>query len=265
MAYVPRWDAIHHNQHIDMKRQIKYRGFGTGEMPGIWYQGCLLVSANGTSYICQPRKSNPNDLCGDIVDPKSVGMSSNNRDKDGTEIFEGDIVRRDWEYHHCSMNPEDEYTTTGYIIGEVKFAPCSGFYIKGYSVSNDHELDEPDVIEVKSAPLNARKCAVIGNVYEMPEMVVVAKTFALVNAYKLNVSNEYRDTHIIPSLHTFFNLVVNDGGNINDYIDNGVYPGMFRNVLRINDVADENCMVEFTVRNIVNNVYYLDFIGRMKG
>lgn len=88
--------------------------------------------------------------------------------------------------------------------------------------------------------------------------------YALRNQDKIaaSLSSDYLHQHIIASLNRFFETVDEDA--LNDYwigyIPNERYP-----ILRINDIADEDCMLEFAVIGRQFDVLRLAFLGRMKG
>lgn len=77
-------------------------------------------------------------------------------------------------------------------------------------------------------------------------------------------SDQYLNDHIIKSLESYFSTY--DDSDITetledaDTIDNLNYP-----ILRINDVSDDNCMLEFAVLGQTYDVIRLSFLGRMKG
>ena len=77
-------------------------------------------------------------------------------------------------------------------------------------------------------------------------------------------SDEYLKEHIIKSLNeyffTFSNQMIEYEIKHSDILDNTNYP-----ILRINDSADDNCMLEFAVLNKIFDVLKLSFLGRMKG
>ncbi len=77
-------------------------------------------------------------------------------------------------------------------------------------------------------------------------------------------SEQYLNDHIIQSINAYFKIH-NDSEiiwtiEIADKVDNTNYP-----ILRINDVADDNCMLEFAVLGQTYDVIKLSFLGRMKG
>lgn len=77
-------------------------------------------------------------------------------------------------------------------------------------------------------------------------------------------SEQYLNDHIIQSLNAYFKIH-NDSEiigtiEIADKVDNTNYP-----ILRINDVADDNCMLEFAAIGQTYDVLRLSFLGRIKG
>ena len=77
-------------------------------------------------------------------------------------------------------------------------------------------------------------------------------------------SEGYLNDHIIQSLNRYFSThndsEIAETIEIADKVDNINYP-----VLRINDVADDRCMLEFAILGQTYNVIKLSFLGRIKG
>lgn len=88
--------------------------------------------------------------------------------------------------------------------------------------------------------------------------------YALRNQNKIAAAYgaDYLQQNLINSLNRFFETVDEDA--LNDYWVLTV-PGEPFPILRINDMADDNCMVEFAVINKQYDVLQLAYIGRMKG
>lgn len=88
--------------------------------------------------------------------------------------------------------------------------------------------------------------------------------YALRNQDKIAAaySADYLQQHLIDSLNKFFETVDEDA--LKEYwivnIPNERYP-----ILRINDIADEDCMLEFAIIGRQYDILKLAFLGRMKG
>lgn len=79
-------------------------------------------------------------------------------------------------------------------------------------------------------------------------------------------SPEYVTEHILKSLNFYFGK--QDNKRIMDDISQEYYIdpyGVHYPLLRINDLADENAMLEFSVIDWYQDVFELCFLGRMKG
>lgn len=79
-------------------------------------------------------------------------------------------------------------------------------------------------------------------------------------------SPEYVTEHILKSLNPYFGK--QDNKRIIDDISQEKYVrpyGGYYSLLRINDLADENAMLEFSVIDWYQDVFELCFLGRMKG
>lgn len=88
--------------------------------------------------------------------------------------------------------------------------------------------------------------------------------YALRNQNKIAAAYgaDYLQQNLIDSLNRFFETVDEDA--LNDYWVLTA-PGEPYPILRINDVADNNCMVEFAIISRQYDVLKLAFLGRMKG
>lgn len=90
--------------------------------------------------------------------------------------------------------------------------------------------------------------------------------YALRNQEIAMYSPEYVTEHILKSLNSYFGI--QDNKRIIDDISQEYYIdpyGRHYPLLRINDLADENAMLEFSVIDWYQDVFELCFLGRMKG
>ncbi len=79
-----------------MKREIKFRGFNPKNQK--WLYGYYLVN-RGLHFITPDEFVNPFDTWEDyLINPDTVGQFTGLYDKNGKEIYEGDLVKYKYAY-----------------------------------------------------------------------------------------------------------------------------------------------------------------------
>lgn len=140
--------------------KLTVRGISTHEeSKGEWKYG-YLIEDEGVSYIvngvveANDEYITIGEWCS--VEPETLGLSTGLLDKNGTEIFEGDIVKRykspffvaEWEYQIETVVKREACLLLGKKLGK-NFA----------TMSFGSPFTKSDLLEV------------IGNVYENPELL----------------------------------------------------------------------------------------------
>lgn len=124
-----------------MKREIKFRG--RHKIVGTWYCGFFYKQDN--DYIITT-----NGYTRFVVEKDSISQFTGLLDKNGKEIFEGDIV--EWKYLLTWHKNEVRWVGGGFVV------TTSGF---------KDDLNEPQDLSLVSI-LN---CEIIGNIYSNPELL----------------------------------------------------------------------------------------------
>ena len=133
-----------------MNREIKFRG--KSKETGKWVYGDL-IQCDGYYTTCNRTKIGENEyetLYYDVI-PESVGQYTGLNDKNGKEIYEGDIIKTSENYPIDNLEP----ITNESIIAEVIFN--RGRYCLATGTFTSTLIPE--------------MCEVIGNIYENPELL----------------------------------------------------------------------------------------------
>lgn len=216
-------------------RDIKFRGKRLDN--GEWLYGQLFVFDSETYII--PSGWGGGGIRQFKVHPETVGQYIGISDCFGRDIYDGDL-----------LNIHDSHETIGEVVwlpNEMRFA-LERIVKDGEQVPSEYAVYD----------LYARKgkrYEVIGNVhdtmlYSLPEWAELEQEYG-----------NYYEAHIKPSLRSYF--AEHSPADIFDEIE----PEDWRKckILRINDTADDNAMLEFWVYRVSPNLLTLGFAGRMKG
>jgi uncharacterized phage protein (TIGR01671 family) len=109
------------------------------------------------------------------VDPETVGQFVGMPDKNGKEIYKGDIVRQQF-YKETGGYYNEGQTLEGFNIGEVVIIASKGVCLKNplSHLEIDGEVEQ-ELNKTKMYKNVVRsRCEVIGNIYDNPELLVVS-------------------------------------------------------------------------------------------
>lgn len=133
-------------------REIKFRGKRIGN--GEWVYGDLLQGLENDSYIVI---SNENGVTKYEVDPDTVGQFTGLQDKNGKEIYEGDIIKMTTEIYG------EEFFRIGYENSHI-----GAFCLCGEGIDNVSRFVG---IFGRDCGYEPFYCDVIGNIHDNPELL----------------------------------------------------------------------------------------------
>ena len=125
-------------------RTIKFRG--KDRRTGKWFYGNLYVKdTRGRTHICTPERG-----CFDI-DPETVGQFTGLMDKNGNEIYEGDILK--WEKDGLMYVVKFWHGMFYASVEECNDGIFGGFPLQALTKHDD------------------KKCKIAGNIHDNPELL----------------------------------------------------------------------------------------------
>lgn len=132
-------------------REILFRGKDFGVINHIWCFGSLDTTEDDRAIIIYPDRFG--NKCRIIVDPKTVGQYTGLKDKNGTKIFEGDIVKRFLlgKMYIFQIGYDNGLTSFTSFIGQagIKFT----------------------TFDCDPAEFDSAEFEVVGNIYDNPELL----------------------------------------------------------------------------------------------
>lgn len=140
-------------------REILFRGKDfSGVINHNWCFGSLdTIEDDRAIIIYSDRFGNK---CRIFVDPSTIGQYTGLTDKNGTKIFEGDIVT----YEDAVADFEGYHDEVFLNCGEVGISAWDGIYF-----TNRQTVDMSDLYESETTV----DCEVIGNIFDNPELLEV--------------------------------------------------------------------------------------------
>ncbi|MFM0781642.1 YopX family protein [Streptococcus suis] len=157
----------------------KFRGVSISDNnKGQWMYGNLIIDGNYAYIVngvieCNDQYITIAEWC--PVEPKTIGASTGLFDKNGKEIFEGDVVKfrdtwdeYDYEGYVDGTSEGENFTEIiktedGFSFGRTKIPESSVFYFL-----DDERMKFSEIVKSDDFTM-----VIVGNIYENPELVEV--------------------------------------------------------------------------------------------
>ncbi|MGC4378285.1 YopX family protein [Fictibacillus sp. Mic-4] len=155
-------------------REIKFRvfdkTFNRMRLVGTDTHDSLYCFSNGTVQYYNLQNGEGSGEDGDYILMQYTGL----HDKNGKEIYEGDIIKREFEIGRDIIDPvslgfvDREIEESGYFIGVVCYRPSEGFILNKCKKYDDEGKLQSKRSGVK---IHHQYAEVIGNIYEHPHLL----------------------------------------------------------------------------------------------